>query len=230
MDETSLIGTNNISLKEIAELISLDTPSLRNLPPIMRERAEWARTALLMPDDYVIRFGRYGDYTIAVYNPEDSLWYDIDGHYHHEAPSCTIYKQIARENDNRKIAHLANEVLIEFGMPVEDIDCYRPRFLTLFFSRPYRDARSHFPNKCAQCGSDSQKCVWHHFDFSLKWEMDTWIKRLSAVSALESPAEWQSAFRNYIQAIKNYYTASVEETILLCPKCHRAAHPRIRKG
>ena len=93
-----------IEFADIRNVICIDKSALDRLPRAMLERAEWAREALMYPDEHIIEFGRYGDngYVFAVYNEEDELWFDILGHYHHSSPSEVILGREDRASAGEK--------------------------------------------------------------------------------------------------------------------------------
>ena len=72
--------------------------NLDKLPPVMKQRAEWARTEIINnPEKVQIDF----DELLAwIFNEEDQLWYSIDGNYSHKSPAD---KMLKREEYEKKM-------------------------------------------------------------------------------------------------------------------------------
>jgi len=93
---------------DILSAILEDDDYTWDLPKGMKEKAEYARGALLnaddYPDKYEIQFGRYSEFTFAVYHKDLGIWIDIDGHYHKESPAdYTLRRQYKRAEYENKI-------------------------------------------------------------------------------------------------------------------------------
>jgi len=44
-----------------------------------------------------------------------------------------------------------------------------------------------------------------------------------------SDVVWKEVFRDFLEATYNYYMVPLEETIHICPRCHREVHKNDRR-
>lgn len=77
---------------------------LNTLPPIMKQRAVWARNEILNHPELVEV--DYDELLAWIYSGEDNLWYSIDGNYSQKSPS---EKMLKREEYRKKMDETAEE-------------------------------------------------------------------------------------------------------------------------
>lgn len=216
------------TIEEVISLIDDDIAIFENIrSDSMKEKAAWARDALLNYEMYEIRFGRYSGekYTFAIYNPEANQWWDITGHYHFAPPDEKIINNKRRiekyEERNDLVVETILKVRKELGMPhqVEDIND---------FYDEYYDIRNKFKKKCEVCGREGGgrggRYEWHHVDHSLRRNMVKAEQNMKDVDPLEDLDAFSKALKKYIICARKYYTDDLSQTVLLCKKCHAGVH------
>jgi len=215
-----------LTFEYIRELILADTTCVHQLPKSMLQRAEWARAAIENPEEHEIDFGRYGSehYTIAVHCPEDGYWYDVAGHYHVKSPSQSLLDQAEKSNrykaKQEALLKAEQEALAEYGFTnIKEL------------RREYYEARADHPRICVDCGQkeEDKKLHWHHHDPEMGRQMNLWLTDAKEIDPLEQWDEFFKQYENYIGWAVAYYCVAIEDTTLLCPKCHRAAHKALKE-
>ena len=214
-----------LSYQDIIQIILADEAALDRLPKVMRERADWARYALQFPDEYVIEFGRYNGeaYTFAAYHPEHQRWYDITGHYHSKGPISTIENREAkrrkRESQRALKEKFIQQVHDELGLTGNP---------HLSLADVFYEEREYFPRICTHCQAheSDKKFHWHHLDTEIRQELTRLEKVCGETHFFDISEEWKLAYIQYLMTLKEYWTVPIDQTILLCPSCHRKAHPR----
>lgn len=216
------------TLGEIIELILLDESAIEGLPDTMKERAHYARDALRDPTGYTIEFGRYNGeaYTFAIWHDDHNRWYDITGHYHTKSPKRTIREREYYSQSNPKICGKRIEDRLWRKIIIPQLDegvCS--------LSEQYSKRRSTFPKICNYCGKEqtTKKFHWHHLDHTLRLKIkDT--DPMFRINPITHPIKYEKAMEQHLRALLAYSNVPVEETVLLCPKCHRREHIRLNEN
>jgi len=213
---------------EIIDLILVDYDAIKDLPKSMLERALYARNALQKPDEYDIRFGRYGGeiYTFAVFDEASGTWLDITGHYHTNPPDEVTIKRAektyAKLTHEKAIQDITTHLHQEYGLP-PDLGKVR---LEVYLSRSYHAARADIPRVCTICGATEQEYGktfhFHHLNTTLSSELR--LAREAVQETRHKPEIFAPAYENYLFTAIEYYSVDITETTLLCPSCHRRTH------
>lgn len=210
------------ALDYILELIALDEELVDKLPGVMKERAAWARAALAEGNEN-IDFGRYeGEkYTFAVLNPEDERWYDITGHYHFSSPSTSLEKRNKKALDWKcwlqDTRQIKREIRAEQSMNLDETSLRE--LADIYYAR----RKGIHQTQCSLCGMTPKRLIWHHVNVSILPAMRRAESKYRSAKDLGS---FRKAYSEYIQQGQWYYLCPLGETVLICDKCHRAAHKK----
>jgi 5-methylcytosine-specific restriction endonuclease McrA len=123
-------------------------PNLPDLPPVMRERAIWAREQILehpemaeIDEDELLAW---------MYHAEDKVWYSIAGNYSYSSPQEKMEKRRERLKQEEQRERLADEKYVDFIAEQRYYSEVRQRILE-------RDDWT-----CQNCGQRMDKLHVHH--------------------------------------------------------------------